>query len=424
MKTTNDIGKKHRSTYSVIFYIKKEKSKKTGLCPLMGRITIDGESKSFSLHRDADPDLWDSGAYRMTGKSRLSQEVNREIEKYTQKIDRYYYDILYEQGYITAESVKNKLDGIGEKETLLLKIFKEHNEELYLRIGVDTAVATYNVYLFAYSCLSDFLKYKYNVEDIAIHRVTLSFIKDYDFYLRNVRKMKDNSIYMQMTRLKKMLNRAAKQGTIKKNPFLEYSHGKSEMVCRYLQPDELERIMTTHISCQKLCFIRDMFVFACFTGLAYVDVFNLTEENLIRDENGKIFICTERQKSKTECRIPLMKLPLQIIEKYRPFRTDGKLFVQKSMAYFTVYFRKLEALCGIKHISFHSGRHTFATQVCLSQGVPITSISKILGHTNVKTTQIYAKVTGQKVNEDMKVLSDQIKGKYVLPEISVSDKSA
>ena len=247
MKSTNNKEKKNRSTYGVIFYIKKEKSKKTGLCPLMGRITIDGESKAFSLHRDVDPDLWDAAANRMTGKSRLSQDVNREIEAYIQKINRYYYDILYEQGYITAESVKNRLDGIGEKETRLLKLFKEHNEELYLRIGTDTTVATYNVYLFAYDCLSDFLKYKYDIEDIAINRVTLSFIKDYDFYLRNVRKMKDNSIYMLMTRLKKMLNRAAKQGTIKKNPFSEYSHGKSEMVCRYLQPDELERIMQAQI---------------------------------------------------------------------------------------------------------------------------------------------------------------------------------
>jgi len=154
---------------------------------------------------------------------------------------------LKTKSYITAESVKNRLDGIGEKETRLLKLFKEHNEELYQRIGTDTTVATYNVYLFAYDCLSDFLKYKYDIEDIAINRVTLSFIKDYDFYLRNVRKMKDNSIYMLMTRLKKMLNRAAKQGTIKKNPFSEYSHGKSEMVCRYLQPDELERIMQAQI---------------------------------------------------------------------------------------------------------------------------------------------------------------------------------
>jgi integrase len=207
-----------------------------------------------------------------------------------------------------------------------------------------------------------------------------------------------------MTHLKKMITRAMRQGT------------PTEMVCHYLQPDELERIMQTCIPDEALCYVRDIFVFACFTGLAYVDFCKLSEDDLQADESGKIWICTEREKSKTECYIPLMKLPLQIIEKYRYLRKDGKLFKTLSSCSLSNYFRKLETVYNVKHITFHMARHTFATQITLSQGVSIASISKMLGHTSISTTRIYAKITGQKVKEDMKILSGQINGKYVLAE--------
>jgi integrase len=159
-----------------------------------------------------------------------------------------------------------------------------------------------------------------------------------------------------------------------------------------------------------------MFVFSCFTGLAYADLCLLSEEHLKTGDNGRTVISMERQKSKTACHIPLMKLPLRIIEKYRSARVAGKLFKTIPSSSLASHLRKLEELCGVEHITFHMARHTFATQILLSGGVPIASISKILGHTSVKTTQIYAKVTGQKVNEDMKILSDRMKGKYVLTE--------
>jgi site-specific recombinase XerD len=413
MKTGNN-SKGQRSTYSVIFYLKKGNPKKNGLCPLMGRITIDGMSKAFSLHTDADPALWDAGANRMAGKSRQSSQVNREIEKYLQKINRHYNEIIYSQGYITAELVKNTLEGRGQKEIYLLKLFKEHNEEFHQRVGVDKAKGTYIKYRRAYDRLSDFIRYKYGTEDFMLHKLTISFIEAYDFYLRNERNMANNTISDHMTHLKKIIARAMKQGTLKKNPFFGYTHQPTEMVCRHLQPDELERIMQTRISDESLCYVRDIFVFACFTGLAYVDFCKLSEEHLKTDGSGKIRICIEREKSKTECYIPLMKLPLQIIEKYHHLRKDEKLFKTLSSGSLSNYFRKLETVCRVKHITFHMARHTFATQITLSQGVSIASIGKMLGHTSISTTQIYAKITGQKVNEDMKILSEQMNGKYVI----------
>jgi len=411
-----NIIKNQRSTYSVIFYLKKGNPKKNGMCPLMGRITIDGESKAFSLHTDADPVLWDAEKNRMTGKSKPAQQVNREIEKYIRKIDGYYNEILLNSGYITAESIKNALEGTGKKATCLLQLFREHNEEFRLRVGVDKAEGTFIKYRRSYDRLSDFIRYKFSREDVGLNSLSLSFIEDYDYYLRVERNMANNTVSDLMKHLKKIIMRAMKHGTLKKNPFSGYAYSQTEMVCRHLQPDELERIMKTHISDKSLCYVRDIFVFACFTGLAYADLCNLSEENLKTENDGRMWICIERQKSKTECNIPLMKLPLKIIEKYRSERKVGKLFKTVSSGFLASNFRKLEKLCSVPHISYQAGRHTFATQICLSQGVPIASISKILGHTSIKTTQIYAKVTGQKVNKDMKILSLKMNGKYVLPE--------
>ena len=420
MKTSANNTKGQRSTYSVIFYLKKTVRKKNGQCPVMGRITIDGDNRAFSLKMDAEPDLWDAAGNRMTGKSRQSLAINRTIEKYREKIDGIYHANLYGQGYITAEIIKNSLDASGQRATGLMKLFREHNEEFHLRVGIDMSKNTYSRYRISYDRLSDFLQHKYNTDEIMLQRLTLSFIEEYDFYLRHTRNMLNNTVSGHITHLKKIIRRAMKQGTLRKNPFFGYVHRQTEMVCRYLQPDELERIMQTHISSNFLCHLRDIFVFACFTGLAYADLQRLSEEHLQTDDKGSVWIRIERQKSKTECHIPLMGMPLQIIEKYRSSRADGKLFQTLPGKSLTYYFRKLGVLCGVNHITFHQARHTFATQILLSGGVSTASISKILGHTSVKTTQIYAKVTNQKVNEDMKILSGRIKGRYVLPENGLS----
>jgi hypothetical protein len=172
-----------RSTYSVIFYLKKTVRKKNGLCPVMGRITIDGESRAFSLKVDAD-------ANRMTGKSRQAIAINREIEKYRKKIDGCYHEILYSQGYITAETVKNALEGRGQRESGLMQLYREHNEEFRLRVGVDMAKATYKRYRLSYNRLLEFLQHKYQTDEIALQHLTFSFIEEYDFHLRHTRNMR------------------------------------------------------------------------------------------------------------------------------------------------------------------------------------------------------------------------------------------
>ncbi|MDR0832613.1 MAG: site-specific integrase [Candidatus Symbiothrix sp.] len=408
--------KNQRSTYSVIFYLKKTDTKKDGLCPVMGRITIDTGQKAFSLKIKADPDCWDAKENRAIGKSRQTLAVNKTIEDYIDKIDNYYDAILDDQGYITAELVKNALDGVGIRETKLLKLFAEHNKELKLRVGVDREESTLEFYERSYTRLSDFIKQEYETEDINLRALTVSFIEKYDFYLRIDRNMENNTIAAHMKNLKKIIRRAIRQGTLKHNPFYTYACQSEEKVCRHLEPEEIEKLMQTPVAEEKLCYIRDIFVFSCYTGLAYADVFNLSEKHLVTAKDGKVWICINRQKTKVECNIPLMKMPLLIMEKYNNLRNNGKLFKKLSPSCLCRNFRKIETLCGIKHLSFHMARHTFATHFTLAQGVPIATISKLMGHTSTETTEIYAKILDQTVNQDMKVLSERIRGKYALLE--------
>jgi hypothetical protein len=205
MKTETNNPTGQRSTFSVLFYLKKSVRKKNGLCPVMGRITVDGESRAFSLRMDADPDLWDAAAGRMTGKSRPALSVNRTIDKYREKIDDCYHAILYSQGYITAEIIKNTLEGRGQKETGLMKLYSEHNKEFNLRIGIDKSHGTFHKYRQSYDRLLDFLRYKYEADDIPLHRLTLSFIEDFDFYLRIERNMTGNTVSGHITHLKKIV---------------------------------------------------------------------------------------------------------------------------------------------------------------------------------------------------------------------------
>ncbi|GHT89097.1 hypothetical protein FACS189474_5450 [Bacteroidia bacterium] len=268
----NKSVKNQRSTYSVIFYLKKADIKKDGLCPVMGRITIDTGQKAFSLHIKADPNCWNAKENRATGKSYQSLVVNKTIEDYIKKINKHYDAILDDLGYITAELVKNALEGIGNRETNLLKLFEEHNKEFKLRIGIDREKGTYQHYTKSYIRLSEFIKEKYDVKDVKLRALTIKFIEDYDFYLRIDRNMTNNSIAGHLAVLKKMVSRAMKQGTLKYDPFFSFIRQPMEKICRHLGPEEIEKLMQTHIKSERLCYIRDLFVFSCFTIKVTVEI--------------------------------------------------------------------------------------------------------------------------------------------------------
>src|ERR1035437_1731308 len=409
-------NKKRRSTFTVLFYVNRDKVKQNGLCPVMGRITIDTKVAQFSTKADVDSTLWDTKAGRAIGKSNQSILVNRAIDRLTQEINEFYTELVDKQGYVTAELVKNALYGIGRKQDMLLKLFNEHNQEFKLRVGVNRVEDTYSSYLRSYHHLFNFIRQKYGLEDIALDKLNLNFIDAYDFYLRVDRQMTQNTILGHLIVLKKMIRRAIHQGILNRDPFVNYVAEQPEKLCRHLKSEEIDKIMQVHIESKKVCHTRDMFVFCCFTGLAYSDIRNLSQGNITTQTDGSLWISIKRQKTKGECNIRLLDIPRQIINKYQNERKSDKVFNMISLNCICKNLEKIAVLCGIEHITFHMAKHNFGTHITLSQGVPIETVSQMMGHRSIATTQIYAKITNKKVNEDMKLLSERITDKYAVFE--------
>jgi site-specific recombinase XerD len=404
------------STFAVLFYINRQKVKKNGLCPLMGRISINAEIAQFSAGIDLDPALWDAKAYRMTGKSRHAAEVNHHIKQLTDRIKQYHKEILDEQGYITAELVKNAVTGIGRKKENLLELFREHNEEYAKQAGItrsETSIRTYNA---VYKQVERFLHVHYGMEDIPLRQLELSFIEKFDSYLRIDRGCTAYTVSSYTIILRKMIRRAISQGILRKNLFAAYIPEQPPRKRRHMTREELKKFMHVPIAAKHLCHTRDMFVFSTFTGISYADMCKLSDENIHKGRNGSLWISIERQKTGIRCDIPLLDIPRQIMEKYAPERKGGKLFNMVSISCVEVNLNKVAKLCGIeKRITYHQSRHNFGTLVTLSQGVPLETVSQMMGHKCFRTTQIYARLTRQKINEDMKKVSERIGRKYKMP---------
>ena len=393
------------------------------MCPLMGRISINAEIAQFSAGIDIDPSLWDAKAYYMKGKSRQSVEVNHQIKQLKERIDRYYKQILDEQGYITAELVKNAVSGIGRKRENLLELFREHNEEYAKQVGVTRSGESLRNYISVYKQTERFLQVHYSMEDIPLRQLELSFIEKFDSFLRIEQGFTAHTVSGYTIILRKMIRRAISQGTLHKNPFAAYIPEQPPRKRRHMTQEELEKFMNVPVASKRLCHSRDMFIFATFTGLSYADMCNLSEENIHKGKNGSLWIRINRQKTGVRCDIPLLDIPLQIIEKYKPECKSSKIFNMITLSCMNVNLKKVAKLCEIKKcVTYHQSRHNFATLITLSKGVPLETVSQMMGHKCFRTTQIYAKLTRQKINEDMKRISDRIGQKYKLPDDN-NDKS-
>lgn len=368
---------KTRSTFAVIFYIDKSKAKKKsqGLCIITGRITIDTQIARFSTKMNVDPEMWDAQTGRAIGKSKEVTKINRTLDNLEQEIQSHYDRLVLEDGYVTAEAVKNALNGIGRKATGLLELFREHNEEFKFRVGVNRVKDTYEQYLHSYRVLENFLWVRFQVKDIALNQLTHSFIDAYDFHLRVDKRMNSNTVLNHTIPLRKMVRRAISQDIIKRDPFVNYVAEKPLKQRRHLTMDEFQKLLTTPITEKHLERCRDMFLFACFSGMAYADVRNLSEKHITKDDNGVMWIRIERQKTKSECRIRLLSVPIQIMEKYKHERTDDKIFKLKTLKTIDENLKTIAKKCGIEsRLCYHMGSHSvfsFFLKINSLQNIPV-----------------------------------------------------
>ncbi len=398
-----------RNTFRVLFYLKRNARKTNGIASVMCRITINGKACTFSCKLDIEERLWDVNQGKMTGNSFVAKEINNIIEKIRIGIYRAYYDIKESEVSVTAQKVKNRFLGLEQSQQTLLSVFKQYNEDYLKQVGKIKSQRSYIKYCTVYKHLQEFIKHHYNVNDITIGELSLSFITDFELYLRTEKKHSTNTVWSYMMPFRCIVYKAVNNGWLRNNPFCNYHIAKEESQRGFLTKEEIKKLIDGKLKKKSYELIRDLFIFCCFSGLSWRDMYNLTNDNLQISFDGHLWLRCKRQKTGTETNIRLLDTAKRIIEKYKGIAENNKLLPVPCYANCRHGIKVIAKMCGIKkNICWHQSRHSYATTICLSNGVPIETLSKLMGHTSIRTTQIYAKIVSQKINSDIENLSKQI----------------
>ncbi len=398
-----------RSTFRILFYLKRNAPKSNGLVPVMCRITVNGKISQFSCKLDVDEKHWDVKTGRMTGRSVVALEANRMLDKIRVGINKAYQDICDKDNYVTAEKVRNAFLGMGMNHETLLAVFRQHNEDYAKQVGKIKSQRSYWKYCTVYNHLSEFIRQRYKVSDIALKELAPAFITDFELFLRTEKNHCTNTIWSYMMPFKRIIYMSINNGWLQRDPFYAYSITKEETKRGFLSKEEIKMLIEGSFKKKSYELIRDLFIFCCFTGLSWTDMANLTKENLQISFDGHLWIKTNRQKTGTETNLRLLEVPLRIIKKYEGCSEDGKLLPVPCYPNCKNGIKVIAKKCGIeKNVTWHTARHSFATTVCLSNDMPIETLSKMLGHRSIRTTQIYAKITAEKVSNDMEKLSQAL----------------
>ncbi len=402
-------------TFNLLFFIKKNKIRTNGTAPIYLRITVDGKAAEIAAKRYIDPKKWDNKSQKAVGNSQEAKTLNSYLKTLEQQVYDFHYLMLKEEDFVTAESLKSKLLGTDVTTRMLIPIFQDHNDKVEALIGQDFAPGTLERYKTSLKHTQEFLNWKYKISDIDITKIDHAFIMDYDFWLRSVRKCANNTAIKYIKNFKKIMRLCMANGWLSKDPFLGYKAKIKEVERPYLTKEEIQAIYNKEFASDRLSQVRDIFLFSCYTGFAYVDVKKLSKSHINIGIDGDKWIFTNRQKTGTSTRVPLLPLAQEIILKYEDHPECvnlNVLFPVLSNQKMNSYLKEIANVCGInKELTFHIARHTFATTVTLSNGVPIESVSKMLGHKNLKTTQHYAKILDKKVSDDMKLLREKLQPK-------------
>ena len=395
-----------RSTFKVLFYVKRQ-SEKHGQVPVMGRITINGTMSQFSCKLSVRSSLWDAKANKASGRSLEAQRLNEKLENIKTNIGKQYQRLCDRDSYVTAEKVRNAFLGMGDDCRLLLQTFDEYLAGFLKRVGKDRAYSSYEDYCKRRRRLASFLEYEYHVKDIPFKELKRDFIEKFVVYLSSVQGMRSGTIHSTIKKLKLMTYTAYKNGWIPADPFAGFYVKAEYSERRYLSASELQAVMDVELPNYRTGINRDAFVFCAFTGLSHADVVKLTHT----DDNGERWIIDRRQKTGTQFRVKLLPVAEMLYERYKEMHLSGdRVFPLKGThKTLNMSLRHVARHAGLSfNPTIHMARHTFATTVTLSQGVPLETVSKMLGHKRITTTQIYAKITNDKIGQDMAALSEKL----------------
>ncbi|MDN3583470.1 site-specific integrase [Mucilaginibacter flavus] len=400
-------------SFGLFYYLKQTKTQKKHKKYIYLRITVDGERKDISLKRQWDTLNWNTEFGRATGNKKDARELNSYLDVITSKVYQIKRHLMEMSKPITAQNIKDLLTGKEDQEHTIIAEIEKHNERIASLIGTDFERSTLTRYKTVQGHAQAFINWKYQQHDLNIKQLNYEFISDFGFWLKSERNCGHNAAMKYLSNFKKIVLECVKKGWLKSDPFVDYKFNRKEAEPVALTQAELNRIVSKKFVIDRLEHVKDIFLFSCFTGLSYVDVYKLHRDDIIAGEGLEKWINTKRKKTKAITRLPLLPAAEQIMNKYNQHPTCIKrcsvlpvLTNQKMNS----YLKEIADQCKInKNLTFHIARHTFATTVTLENGVPMETVSKMLGHKSLKHTQHYAKLTDNKVGSDMRLLKRKLK---------------
>ena len=395
--------------FKIFFYPRKNYVNKNGEVSIRVFLSLNGERAPFTSEITTPIELWDDEENRASGDSKHAHAINEELDDLRAELKFHYKELKRHDVLVTAEQIRDAYLGTTVKNNKLLETFKVYNEGLSKREGKDLSSATVAKYMRTYERLQKYIKEKHKRSDISFRQINYSFIKGFDDYLTTTWNCDTNTKVKYLQHLKTIVTVARNNNWISSDPFSNFKIKRKKSDRGYLTQDELVAMMQKKIKIKRLEQVRDVFVFCCFTGLSYIDVKKLKDEHIQKAFDGTFWIRKKREKTGVQSDVLMLKIAKLILDKYKGKLDDGYVLPVISNQKLNGYLKEIADICGIeKNLTFHLARHTFATTVTLAKGVPLETVSKMLGHTSLKTTQIYARITDQKIGHDMKKLSKNL----------------
>lgn len=402
------------STVRILFLARKTKLNKDGLATINIRLTIDGKSVEFSTKIFVDPTLWNGKSGRMEGKSKTATEINNSLNTMLARLKIKHLELLDRKGVVTSKELRDVFLGkLGLRYKLLELFDKKINQKAAL-MGTSIKEATVENYIRIRKRLGEHIQIEYNQTDIAIQDVDNEFILGFEAYLRAQYNNKDNAVVNSLRRLKQVTSLALKKQYINFDPFIDIKLSSKRGRRQFLNENELKVLISEDFKTKTLKEVRDLFVFCCFTGLGYGDVSQLKAEDIKVNDKGEKYLIKSRIKTDIDAYIPLLDIPLAILDEYKLEKElKGGLLPIRHCQNLNTYLKKIATICNInKKLTTHCARHTFAT-LMLTKGVSIESVAKMLGHREIKTTQIYAQILNVKVDNEVNKIKSELNYLYL-----------
>ncbi|MGF7079123.1 site-specific integrase [Mucilaginibacter sp. UYCu711] len=399
-------------SFGLFYFLKQPKTTKRPNHYVYLRITVNGVCRDISIKRHWPTSRWDQPTGRAVGTKLDAKNLNAYIETLSAKVYQAKLSLIENDKSITANSLKNKITGQGDETKMLLQVIVKHNKKIEALIGKGYSPATLKRYQTIFRHTKDFILWKYGTKDFSITDLNYEFGAEYVFWLRAFKNCANNSVIKYVSTLKKIVMECVRKGWLKNDPFIELRFIKDDVIRVALTKHELNTIANKTFITDRLNNVKDIFLFSCYTGLAYVDIRNLRRVQIVNGIDGIPWINIQRQKTGTPSRLPLLPIALDIMNKYKehPKCSNGSYVLpvltnQKMNA----YLKEIADICGIiTNLTFHIARHTFATTITLNNGVPIETVSKMLGHKSLHQTQHYAKILDGKISSDMQILTSKL----------------